>query len=179
MIKRLSAFAILAAAMAFAQSSSHAPKVEAAPIDPVTVKRGASAPVQFQFRVAPGYHINSNKPKSELLIPTVVSLDVPTNISVAKVTYPVGEDLTFPFSPDEKLSVYTGDFTVNAFVHASSTTSNGTYRVHGNLRYQACDNRACYPPTNVPISFDVTVAKPTKTSSTTKKNPAQSPHIHN
>ncbi len=163
--------------MALAQSSTHVPKVEAAPIDPLTVKQGASTPVQFQFRVAQGYHINSNKPKSELLIPTVVSLDVPTNISVAKVTYPAGEDLTFPFSPDEKLSVYTGDFTVNALVHAATATPKGTYRVHGNLRYQACDNRACYPPTNVPISFDVTVAKATKKSSGTKKNPAQSPHI--
>ena len=178
MMNRFLAFALLASGMSLAQSPSRAPKVEVAPIDSVTVKSGASVPVQFQFRVAPGYHINSNKPKSELLIPTVVSLDVPTNISVAKVTYPAGEDLAFPFSPDEKLSVYTGDFTVKALVHAATATSKGTYRVHGNLRYQACDNRACYPPTNVPIYFDVTVAKPAKTSSGTKKNPAQSPHIH-
>lgn len=178
MIRHLLALAIVASGLAFAQNGAQVPKVMAVPIDKVTVKPGGSAPVQFVFQVAPGYHINSNKPKSELLIPTVVSLSVPTNISVAKVTYPAGEDLTFPFSPDEKLSVYTGDFTVNAFVNAATATPKGTYRVHGNLRYQACDNRACYPPTNVPVSFDVTVAKPTKKSSGTKKNPAQSPHIH-
>lgn len=178
MIKQLIALATIASGMALAQGAAKVPKVTAVPIDKVTVKPGGSAPVQFMFQVAPGYHINSNKPKSELLIPTVVSLDVPTNISVAKVTYPAGEDLAFPFSPDEKLSVYTGDFAINAFVHASTATSKGTYRVHGRLRYQACDNRACYPPTNVPVTFDVTVAKPTKKSSGTKKNPSQSPHIH-
>jgi len=164
--------------MALAQVPPQVPKVTAAPIDPVTVKPGGSKPVQFEFRVAPGFHINSNKPKSELLIPTVVNLDVPTNVSVAKLTYPAGQDLTFEFSPDEKLSVYTGDFVVKAQVHTATATPLGTYRVHGVLRFQACDNRACYPPTFVPMYFDVTVAKSSKGSSATKKNPAQSPHIH-
>jgi DsbC/DsbD-like thiol-disulfide interchange protein len=177
-MKRAVLFALFASAMAMAQRPASVPRVTAAPIEDVTVKQGGSVPVEMQFRVAPGFHINSNKPKSELLLPTVVSLDVPTNVSVAKVTYPTGEELAFPFSPDEKLSVYTGDFTVKGLVFAAKSTPKGTYRVHGNLRYQACDNRACYPPTNIPLSFDVTVAKPTKSSSSTKKNPAQSPHVH-
>jgi hypothetical protein len=53
----------------------------------------------------------------------------------------------------------------------------GTYRVHGQFRYQACDNRACYPPTSVPIQFDVSIAK--AKSTTEYHNPPQSPHIHN
>jgi DsbC/DsbD-like thiol-disulfide interchange protein len=176
-MKGVFAFMVLASGLIFAQRPVPKARVMAAPIDTITVKQGGSAPVQMQFEVAPGYHINSNKPKSELLLPTVVSLDVPTNVSVAKMAYPTGEELTFPFSPDEKLSVYTGDFTVKALVMAAKATPKGTYRVHGNLRYQACDNRACYPPTNIPMSFDVTVTKPAKTSST-RRNPAQSPHVH-
>lgn len=176
MKKLLATLAVLTSGLAFAQSSHAAPKVTVAPIETVAVKQGGSTPVQFLFRVAPGYHINSNKPKSELLIPTIVSLNVPTNISVAKVTYPDGEDLAFPFSPDEKLSVYTGDFTVNALVHAANPTPKGTYRVHGNLRYQACDNRACYPPAQAPLDFDVTVKK--ASASRTRRNPGQSPHVH-
>jgi hypothetical protein len=177
MRKRLWACALFISGVALSQVPPQVPKVTAAPIDAVPVKPGGAAPVQFEFRVAQGFHINSNKAKSELLIRTVVNLDVPTNVSVAKVTYPPGEDLTFPFSPDEKLSVYTGDFVVKAQVHTASATPYGTYRVHGVLRYQACDNRACYPPTFVPMFFDVTTAKPTKTSRA-KKNPAQSPDVH-
>jgi hypothetical protein len=173
-MRRLLVLALLMPAVAFAQKPH---RVTAMPIDNVTVKPGGSAPIEFEFRVAPGYHINSNKPKSELLIPTVLSLSVPTNVSVAGMTYPTGEDLTFPFSPDEKLSVYTGDFTVKGKVIASKATSKGTYRVHGQLRYQACDNRACYPPTNIPLSFDVKVANPPKAIGT-KANPKQSPHAH-
>ncbi len=157
-MKRLLAVLLLASAAAFAQKVQ---RVTVVPIDKVTVKPGGSAPLSMEFQVAPGYHINSNKPKSELLIPTVLSFSVPTNLSIAKLTYPAGEDLSFPFSPDEKLSVYTGDFTVNAMVMAAKAIPKGTYRVHAKLRYQACDNRACYPPTNIPLTFDIVITKPT------------------
>ena len=177
MIKRLSVLFLLAVSCASAQLQT-APKVTSAPIQKVIVHSAGKASVEMVFRVKPGFHINSNKPTSELYIPTVVKLDVPTDISVAKLEYPAGELVSFPFDPDTKLSVYTGDVTVKGLVLASRTATRGTYRVHGNLRYQACDNRACYPPTNVPVAFDVTVTKAT-TTKTARPNPAQSPHVHN
>ena len=51
------------------------------------------------------------------------------------------------------------------------------YMIRGTLRYQACDKAACYPPKNLPLQFEVKVAKPLPT--THRRNPAQSPHIHN
>ena len=69
--------------------------------------------VNLNFRVPPGYHINSNTPKSEFLIPTALKMDLPTDIILGKIEYPAGEDTSFPFSPDEKLSVYSGDFTIS------------------------------------------------------------------
>jgi hypothetical protein len=48
--------------------------------------------------------------------------------------------------------------------------------MHGVLRYQACDNAACYPPKTLPVSFDVKVIKEPAAH---HANPAQSPHIHN
>ncbi|MBV9608083.1 MAG: hypothetical protein JO187_00875, partial [Acidobacteria bacterium] len=46
--------------------------VTAQPIANLTVYPGKPAQVQMKFRVADGYHINSNKPGSELLIPTAL-----------------------------------------------------------------------------------------------------------
>ena len=69
--------------------------------------------VNLNFRVASGFHINSNTPKSEFLIPTGLKMDLPTDIVLGKIDYPAGKDLTFPFSPDEKLNVYSGDFAIN------------------------------------------------------------------
>ena len=154
-------------------------KVTADPVDPVTVQAGKSTDVTMHFKVAPGYHVNSNKPKSDLLIPTSLSLSLPTDILMGDITYPDGKDLSFPFSPDEKLNVYTGDIAITALVRAAKSMPPGRFRVHGNLKYQACDDRACYPPTQVATSFDVKVLKAAPTPTTkSRRNPAQSPHVH-
>lgn len=161
---------------AFAQlPGSRAPSVQVAPIDPITVTRGKSGEVSVHFRVAPGFHINSNTPKSEFLIPTKLLLEAPTDIAISKITYPDGKDMTFPFSPDEPLNVYTGDFEVTLLVRPLQSVVPSKYAIHGNLKYQACDNAACYPPKMVPVDFQVKILKGAEAGAA---NPAQSPHAH-
>lgn len=172
---------LLMTAPALAQVETSKPgatqRVAFAQVAPVRVAAGKSTTVELPFRVIRGYHINSNKPTSELLIPTVLSVKPPTDIVIAKLTYPAGEDRSFPFSPGDKLNVYTGDFAVTGLVRAARTTPPGTYRVKGILKYQACDDRACYPPGQLPVAFDVKITKAAKTHSS-RRNPAQSPHVH-
>jgi hypothetical protein len=151
------------------------PSVTVAPLGPVTAVRTAQTTVNLNFRVPHGFHINSNTPKSEFLIPTALKMDVPTDIVLGKIDYPEGKDLSFPFSPDEKLNVYTGDFTIALSVHPLKTVVPGKYVIHGVLRYQACDNAACYPPKTLPVNFDVKVIKEKPGP---RHNPAQSPHVH-
>ncbi len=147
------------------------------PAAPVAVAQGKPTPVTLPFRVASGFHINSNKPKSELLIPTVLSLTPPTDIVIGKITYPAGEDATFEFAPGETLNVYTGMFAIKALVTAAKTATPGKYSVHAALKYQACDQRACYPPKTVPADFDITVQK-SKSSGGGVVRRGQSPNIH-
>lgn len=142
----------------------------------VTATRTEQTIVNLNFRVASGFHINSNTPKSEFLIPTALKMDLPTDIALGKIDYPAGEDLSFPFSPDEKLNVYTGDFTIAVTVHPLHSVVPGKYAMHGMLRYQACDNAQCFPPKTVPVNFNVKVVKEPPAH---HKNPAQSPHVHN
>ena len=132
--------------------------------------------VDLDFRVAPGFHINSNKPKSEFLIPTALKMDPPTDIALGKTQYPMGKDVSFPFSPDEKLNVFSGDFTIKLSVHPLNSVVPGKYMMRGTLRYQACDNAQCFPPKTLPVSFEVKVVKQ---PSQGHRNPAQSPHVHN
>jgi thiol:disulfide interchange protein len=162
------------AAVAQAQAGKP-PSITMAPVATVTAPRTARTSVNLNFRVPRGYHINSNSPKSEFLIPTALKMDVPTDIVLGKIDYPAGQDLSFPFSPDEKLNVYTGDFTIGVVVHPLRSVVPGKYVMHGVLRYQACDNAACYPPKTVRVSFDVKVIKE---KAAPRKNPAQSPHVH-
>ena len=167
-------FCTLAAATALAQSGK-APSVTIAPVPLVTAQRTAQTTVSLDFRVAWGFHINSNTPRSEFLIPTALKMDVPTDIALGKITYPPGQDVSFPFSPDEALNVYTGDFTVTMTVHPLQSVVPGKYIMHGVLRYQACDNAQCFPPKNLPVSFEIKVVKEKPAP---HANPAQSPHVH-
>jgi Disulphide bond corrector protein DsbC len=153
----------------------HAPSVTMAPVPLVTAQRAAQTIVALNFRVGSGFHINSNTPKSEFLIPTSLKMDLPTDIVLGKIEYPEGKDLTFPFSPDETLNVYSGDFAINVAVHPLHSVVPGKYVMHGVLRYQACDNAQCFPPKTLPVSFDVKVVKEPPGPS---HNPAQSPHVH-
>jgi hypothetical protein len=135
------------------------PSVIMAPVGNVQVHAGGSTDIHLDFRIGSEFHINSHTPHSELLIPTVLKLNVPDPMTVAEVKYPAGQDVTFPFSPDEKLSVYSGDFTIDTTFKAPANAAAGTYPVKGELRFQACDHSACYPPKTIPVQFQVTVVK--------------------
>ena len=150
------------------------PTVTMAPPPLIKVTQGKSNSAELQFRVESGFHINSNQPTEKYLIPTTVTLDPPTDLVVGKTTYPRGKESSFAFAPDEKLSVYTGDFDVTVQVRALKSVLPGKYEIRGKLRYQACDNAQCYPPKSLPLKFEVKVVKPT----VVKKNPPQSPHEH-
>jgi hypothetical protein len=172
----LALVSLTTARLSSAQTPGKAPSLTMAAVPLVTAQRAAQTMVNLDFRVPPGYHINSNTPKSEFLIPTALKMDLPTDIVLGKIEYPAGEDKNFPFSPDEKLSVYSGDFTIAVAVHPLHSVVPGKYEMRGVLRYQACDNAACYPPKNLPVSFEVKVVKEPAAH---KANPAQSPHVHN
>jgi hypothetical protein len=149
----------LLAGFAVTQGFGDKPAVVMAPIDNLQVKAGASKNVSLDFRIGPDFHINSHTPKNPLLIPTVLKFTTSDQVAIADVKYPAGQDVTFPFSPDEKLSVYSGDFSIDAELKAPANVAAGTYPVKGELRFQACDHSACYPPRTLPVQFQVTVIK--------------------
>ena len=141
-----------------------------APIGTIVVVRGGKAPLNIALRVNKGFHVNSHQPNDELLLPTVVHLDPPEGIVIMNIAYPEAEDLALPFAGHDKLSVYSGDFEVTAEVRIPKSAALGTQRVHGDVRYQACDNRQCFPPKTTPLEFDVKVVRPRR-----RRNPPTPP----
>lgn len=152
-----------------------APSVSMATPAVASIPRGKASSVNLEFSVGSGFHINSNQPAAEYLIPTALKLDAPTDIVVGKITYPAGQEMSFAFAPDEKLSVYSGTFTLAVSVRPLASVLPGRYEFHGRLKYQACDNAACYPPKQLPVKFEVKVVKAPPAA---RKNPGQSPHVH-
>ena len=111
------------------------------------VTAGKRSVLELHFRVVDGFHVNSHTPKSELLIPTQISLQPAAGVKTEAVDYPAGTSYSFSFNPSEKLDVYTGAFTVKLPVVAEA----GGHTIDGTLRYQACDHAACYPPKSLPV----------------------------
>ena len=111
------------------------------------VAAGKRSVLELHFRVVDGFHVNSHTPKSELLIPTQITLQPAAGVKAEPVEYPAGTSYSFSFDPTEKLDVYTGAFTVKLPVVAEA----GAHIVDGTLRYQACDHAACYPPKSLPV----------------------------
>lgn len=117
----------------------------------ITVPAGKPTPVALHFRIAPGLHINSHKPKDEYLIPTVFSIPESSGVRLDAATYPAGVEMTLPADPQTRLSVYTGEFVIQTRIVAKP----GNHMVEAKLRYQACDHSQCMPPKTITVPIDV------------------------
>jgi Thiol:disulfide interchange protein DsbD, N-terminal len=117
----------------------------------VTVAAGKASPVTLHFRIAPGLHINSHTPSDDYLIPTTFSIPEGAGVRLDKASYPAGADMTLPADPKTKLSVYTGEFAIQARIVSTA----GNHLVQAKLHYQACDQRQCMPPKTIPVAIDV------------------------
>ncbi len=117
----------------------------------VTLPAGKPSTIALHFRVAQGLHINSHNPSEEEFIPTTLSFENGSGVTLDKAVYPPGADFTLPLDPNSKLSVYTGEFTIQARVVATA----GNHLVQARLRYQACDSNACLPPKTMNAAIDV------------------------
>ncbi|MFN8942669.1 MAG: protein-disulfide reductase DsbD domain-containing protein [Acidobacteriota bacterium] len=110
----------------------------------VTIPRGKSATFKLQARIAAGYHINSNAPHEDYLIPLRLNLTA-SPLVVEAVKYPTPHDEKYSFS-EKPLSVLTGDFFILVTLKAPENLEPQMHVLTGKLRYQACSDKACLTP---------------------------------
>ncbi len=115
--------------------------------EPQTIAAGKPGVLLLRFHVDEGFHVNSHTPKSELQIPTAVALGAASGVKLLAPEYPKGVEYALAFDPSDKLDVYTGDFVVKVPLSAAV----GEHELKGELKYQACDKAACYPPRSLPV----------------------------
>ena len=149
------AFVVLALMAGWAGAQLRMPPGVAHLQTPTTVEARAHALTSavFTVRIDAGFHIQSNHPKLDYLIPTSLSLTPAAGISLAKVAWPAAKDHTFSFSKDP-LAVFEGTLKVPVTLR---TGAAGHAVLHGSFRYQACNDQLCRPPVSVPFTLDVRV----------------------
>ena len=110
----------------------------------------------LQIRLPDGYHVNSNKPRDETLIPIVLTVTPPAGVTVTEIVYPKPTDLK-QRGAEQPLSVFEHEFTIGVAMTVAAGTAPGELTIPASLRYQACDETMCYIPTRAETGWSVRV----------------------
>jgi DsbC/DsbD-like thiol-disulfide interchange protein len=136
----------------------------------LTVKVGQSdaiaAPghrVTLTLDVTPGPRVHVYAPGQDGYIPVDVTLAPSDDYKIATARYPA--PATFVFAPlKETVKVYDQPFRIGQDVTLTLTrsmrqrgTARETLTIAGSLRYQACDDKVCFPPDTIPIEWKITL----------------------
>jgi hypothetical protein len=150
------AFMALACVPALAQSSAKVVKVR--PEQTVyKVKQGSSFQVAVVVDIDGGYHINSNRPAEDFLIPTALKVEAMPGLRANAVRYPKAKVQKFSFS-EKPLSVYEGRAVLRFTARALPSLSQGTHTIKGKLTIQACNDQACLRPQTVDVEIPLEVS---------------------
>lgn len=152
---------LVAIALAFAISAPAQPlRQEKAEVgllaDRTAYEPGETARVAAKVTVEEGWHVNSNTPTFDYLIPTKLDLELPAGWLEETLRYPKHEMKTFAFA-DQPLAVYDGELVILAEVKVPAGAQKGPVPVRGALRYQACNDSQCLPPVTTEATVTLTV----------------------
>lgn len=100
-----------------------------------------------------GYHVNSNTPNDEYLIPLRLTWSAGL-LEVMEISYPKPRLENYSFS-EKPVSVFTGDFDIVTKFKAPANAPPGPAVITGKLRYQACTESSCLPPKSVEVRLPV------------------------
>ncbi|HVS31796.1 MAG TPA: cytochrome c biogenesis protein CcdA [Thermoanaerobaculia bacterium] len=95
-----------------------------------------------------GWHVNSSTPLDEFLIPTSLALDAAT-ADLVSASYPRHKLQAFSFSGGKEIAVYDGTIQIPF----TAKLKPGASTIRASLRYQACNDSVCLPPTNATAEF--------------------------
>lgn len=122
----------------------------------VAVAPGGMSQARLSVTIAPGYHVQANPASGPHLIPLRLELRAEPPLQLGKPVYPPGKGHRLQGS-DLELSVYDGTIVVSVPVQAAKDAAPNQMALEGSLRYQACDDRVCLRPQDLPVRVPVRV----------------------
>jgi DsbC/DsbD-like thiol-disulfide interchange protein len=149
---------LLAAGMAHAQAVRPAGKVTEVSTDHLKIRythevvetRGGA--VSFVVQIEPRRSMHVYAPGADDYQVISLGIDEHARVRTRPLRYPASE--IYFFQPlNEKIPVYEKPFTLSLDAIVEKTA--GPLSVTGRLDYQACDDRVCFAPVSVPLSWSV------------------------
>ncbi|MBI3493927.1 MAG: hypothetical protein HY047_19440 [Acidobacteria bacterium] len=133
------------------------PKADVTPlVETDGVRAGSPTRLALSVSLPEGLHTQSNTPRDPLLIPTALTIDAPSGVTVSEIVFPPSTDLK-QAGQDQPLAVFEHEFAIGVQLALASTVAAGDLVVPAHLRYQACDANLCYPPATADFEWKLRV----------------------
>ncbi len=116
--------------------------------------------VILNAKVEKNWHINSNKPNDDFLIPSEIFLKG-NGISLSKIKYPEAHNIKLSFS-DSPVSVYEGSVIFDITISVDKNAVSSKQNVEIKLNYQACNDESCLPPNSAKANFELEIIPESK-----------------
>ncbi len=110
----------------------------------------------FKINVKDGWHINSNKPKEDFLIPTELKLSSNFSMQKSNLIYPEAEDIKLDIS-DIPLSVFEGEVFIGTTIKIPKNTELGEKKIIAEFTYQGCNNATCMAPETIVDTITINI----------------------
>ncbi|MFH1213236.1 MAG: cytochrome c biogenesis protein CcdA [Candidatus Neomarinimicrobiota bacterium] len=102
-----------------------------------------------------GWHINSDKPGDEFLIPTQLRISSSTEYQIERIVFPLHILKKLDFS-DQPLAIFEGDAIIR-FDGQIADSADSVIILQGTLYSQGCNDQVCLAPADVPFSLTIPV----------------------
>ncbi len=120
-------------------------------------KAGTTFEAKLPVELKPGYHVNSNTPSEEYLIPLKLTW-APNALGTGEVVFPKPKLESYSFSK-VPLSVFTDNFAIVTKFQVPAGAAPGPVTMTGKLRFQACNNKMCLPPKTLDVKLQAEIVK--------------------
>jgi len=146
----LAAHALFAPQVVAQQPTAEKPVVLSLGKTPAALKAGQTYDLEVKLRLAPGWHVNSDRPGNPDMVPTKVEALAP--FTLVSAVYPPAKTVMVSFS-DTPLKVFEGEVVIKVKLRAEKGAEKAK-EVRLKVGYQPCDDQVCLRPTTE------TLAKP-------------------
>lgn len=124
-----------------------------------TVEPGARVALNIDIAPKPTMHVYA--PGQENYIAVSLKLDEHADLKPATIQFPKPEKREVKELGETQL-VYSKPFRIVQGVTVAKSPTPGPLIIKGTVRYQACDESICYAPITVPVTWTLTVKKPSR-----------------
>ena len=119
-------------------------------------QQGRAVQAAIVLDIPEGFHVNANRVLNKFSVPTSVKIETPAGARATAVTFPRAKVQKLGFSK-EPLALFEGRAILRFNVTFPANFQTGVTELKAKVRYQACNNEICYPPTTREITMPIAV----------------------